>query len=489
MSKEATLIFPHQLFVEHPALKKGRNVWLIEDPLFFSQYAFHQQKLVLHRASMKYYQQFLTSKGFAVTYINTKNGETQHVLKAIHQENITEIHYADTADYLLERRLKRFSQSFHISRKPYATPNFLCTTEYLTEFFDSRKRYFLTEFYIEQRKRFNILVENQQPVGGKWTFDTENRKKLPAHVTIPTTFNIKSNAFVKEAIAYVHQNFQHHVGKVEDFNYPVTHEEAEACLDNFLAHRFTNYGIYQDAIIEDNSSLFHSLLTPVLNIGLLNPAAILEKAILAAAQNNVPLNSVEGFIRQILGWREFIRAVYIREGVNERTTNFFQHHGNIPTGFWTGETGIPPIGSTIKKLLKTGYNNHIERLMILGNFMALCEFHPDEVYHWFMTMYIDAYDWVMVPNVYGMSQFADGGLMATKPYISGSNYILKMSNYKKGPWCETWDALYWSFIDKHKVLFAANPRMSMMTMQLKKMDPARLQKLKLEATEFKGSML
>jgi deoxyribodipyrimidine photolyase-related protein len=188
-----------------------------------------------------------------------------------------------------------------------------------------------------------------------------------------------------------------------------------------------------------------------------------------AAKKNIPLNSLEGFIRQIVGWREFIRIVYEREGSKQRTKNYWGLERKIPTIFWTGETGITPVDNVIKKALKTGYSHHIERLMVMGNFMLLCEFNPDEVYRWFMEMYVDAYDWVMVPNVYGMTQFADGGLMTTKPYISGSNYLLKMSDYAKGPWTEVWDGLFWRFMHVHRDFFLKNPRLGMLVKTFDKM--------------------
>ena len=195
----------------------------------------------------------------------------------------------------------------------------------------------------------------------------------------------------------------------------------------------------------------------------------MKQAIDYAEKNAIPINSVEGFVRQILGWREFIRAVYELKGTEERTKNYWNFHTPIPASFYTGTTGILPIDETIKKVLETGYCHHIERLMVLGNFMLLCEFNPDEVYRWFMELFIDAYDWVMVPNVYGMSQFADGGLMATKPYISGSNYLLKMSDYPKGDWQATWDALFWRFMHTHRSFFLQNPRLGMLVRSFDKM--------------------
>ena len=195
-------------------------------------------------------------------------------------------------------------------------------------------------------------------------------------------------------------------------------------------------------------------------------------------------NSLEGFIRQIMGWREFIKIVYEREGSKQRTTNYWKFTRKIPANFWKGTTGIPPIDITIQKILKTGYCHHIERLMVLGNFMILCEFDPDEVYRWFMEMFIDAYDWVMVPNVYGMSQFADGGLMATKPYISGSSYVLKMSDFKKGEWCEIWDALFWNFMNKHRNVISKNPRMAMLLKTYDKMSEEKKKAMSLKVVSF-----
>jgi deoxyribodipyrimidine photolyase-related protein len=241
-------------------------------------------------------------------------------------------------------------------------------------------------------------------------------------------------------------------------------------LQGFLEQRFHEFGAYEDAIVKEEHFLNHSLLSPLINVGLLSPSDVINKAIAYAETHEVPINSTEGFVRQILGWREFIRGVYEVKGTEERTKNFWQFSRKIPKSFYTGTTGIQPVDDVISKVLKTGYAHHIERLMVLGNFMVLCEFDPDEVYKWFMELFIDAYDWVMVPNVYGMSLYADGGLMSTKPYISSSNYIMKMSNYAKGDWQDTWDGLFWSFMDKHSDFFSSNPRLGMLLGNLNRMN-------------------
>lgn len=234
--------------------------------------------------------------------------------------------------------------------------------------------------------------------------------------------------------------------------------------------------------------MHHSVLTPMLNVGLLTPQFVIDEALAFASQHEIPINSLEGFIRQIIGWREFIRAVYQLKGSEERTKNYWGFTRKIPPSFWNGTTGITPIDVTIRKVLDTGYCHHIERLMVLGNFMLLCEFDPDDVYRWFMELFIDAYDWVMVPNVYGMSQFADGGLMSTKPYISGSNYLMKMSDYPKGDWQVTWDGLFWRFMQTHRDFFLQNPRLGMLVRSFDAMPDAKRQGHLKHAEQFLGGL-
>jgi deoxyribodipyrimidine photolyase-related protein len=332
----------------------------------------------------------------------------------------------------------------------------------------------MAHFYIAQRKRLKILVDGEKPIGGKWSFDPENRKKMPKGLDIPAWPSPESNPFIEEAKRYVEKHFPRNPGNVENFFYPVTHEESERWLKGFLREKLHFFGDYQDAIVKEEPFLFHSVLTPMLNIGLLTPDQIIKETLTYSEEHPIPLNALEGFIRQIIGWREFMRAVYVLRGEEERTTNFFQHKRKLPKSFYNGQTGLPPVDTVIHRLLQHAYAHHIERLMVLGNIMLLCEIDPDEVYRWFMELFIDAYDWVMVPNVYGMSQHADGGLITTKPYISSSNYLRKMSDFSEGEWCKIWDGLYWRFIHKHKDFFKKNPRMKVMINQIDRMGRERM---------------
>lgn len=479
MAKAVTIIFPHQLFQNHPALQKNRIVYLVEEWLFFRQYNFHQQKLVLHRASMKFYENWLQQNGYTVHYIETTvcENDCRKLVNTLAKKKITGIYMADPADHWLLKRMQQACAAKKITLHIYQSPNFLNTLQNVEEYFSKKKTYFQTDFYIWQRKQRNILLEKEgKPLGGKWTFDADNRQKFPKKEKAPELFLPKENKYVKEAKQYVQHHFPKNYGTANNScMFAATFADAENWLDDFVKKRFEKFGIYEDAIVSKEAVLHHSVLTPMLNIGLLQPQQIIDKALAAAKKYNIPINSLEGFIRQIMGWREFIRIVYEREGSKQRTTNYWNFTRKIPPGFWTGETGIAPVDITIKKVLDTGYCHHIERLMVLGNFMLLCEFDPDEVYRWFMEMFIDAYDWVMVPNVYGMTQFADGGLMTTKPYISSSNYLMKMSDYARGEWQSVWDGLFWRFMHSHRSFFLKNPRLGMLVNIFDKMDTEKQQ--------------
>jgi deoxyribodipyrimidine photolyase-related protein len=489
--REAVLILPNQLFQSHPCLAKGRCVFLVEHPAFFTGpeggLAFHKQKVLLHRASMRWYADRLRRRGYDVSHIEfSEASETKGLIQRLRQSGIISVHMADPFDHALAGRIA--SQCGHAGIDLHTTesPAFLTSESYVRDFFDRKTHYSMTSFYIAQRKRLNILLDRGKPLGGKWSFDPANRRRLPEGVPVPGLQVPKPNRYAKEAQGYAERVFTHHPGSTETFIYPVTHEDAEAWLDLFLEQRLTDFGDYQDAIRMDRSFLFHSVLTPALNIGLLTPTQVLERTLAhaSAPRAKVPFNALEGFIRQVIGWREFMRAVYVLRGEQERSSNFWKHIRRLPGGFYEGTTGILPVDTVIHRLLETGYAHHIERLMILGNFMLLCEIDPNEVYRWFMEMFIDSYDWVMVPNIYGMSQYADGGMIVTKPYISSSNYILKMSNYPRGPWCDIWDALYWRFIHKHRDFFSKNPRLRVMTSYVERMEKERLSRYIDEAERF-----
>jgi deoxyribodipyrimidine photolyase-related protein len=491
MSKTG-IIFPHQLFEQNILTSKCDTIYLVEEWLFFKQYNFHKQKIAFHRASMKFYENYLQSKKIKVVYIDSFNklADVRKLIPYVKAKGVNALEYIDTTDYWLEQRINKACNAHNVEMKQNHTPLFLNSTEEIAAYFSDKKRIFQTDFYKYQRQNRNVLLENKQkPIGGKWSYDDENRLKYPKGKIPPEIDFLNPNEFYSEAATYTQKYFRENYGKLNsDFIYPTTYAQSKSWLQTFFESRFSEFGAYEDAILSNENILHHSVLTPMLNVGLLTPKFIIEEALLYANNQKIPLNSLEGFIRQILGWREFIRAVYQLKGIEERTKNYWRFTRKIPASFWNGTTGIDPIDITIKKVLETGYCHHIERLMVLGNFMLLCEFDPDEVYRWFMELFIDAYDWVMVPNVYGMSQFADGGLMATKPYISGSNYLMKMSDYKKGIWQNVWDGLFWRFMHTHRDFFLQNPRLGMLVRSFDKM-PALKKKAHLNnADQFLNSL-
>lgn len=486
--KSICILFPHQLFEELPFEKKNA-IYLVEEHLFFNQYAFHKQKIAFHRASMRRYAVRLEKLGYTVNYIDAtdKRSDVRTLIHTLSSEDYSELQWIDPVDFLLQKRLKRVCLSLEMNAIEHNSPAFLNSNELLDSFFKpTKKKFFQTSFYQSERQRLGILMEpNGTPTGKQWSFDAENRKKYPRKKIPPTVQPPENAAEYIEACSYVKDHFEQNIGTLSETTfYPIDHIGAQKWFADFLEHRFKEFGDFEDAIVQKELILHHSLLSPLINVGLLSPQEVVTTALEFAREHHVPLNSLEGFIRQVIGWREFIRGMYVCKGVDIRTTNYWGFTRKIPPSFYDGTTGILPVDSVIKKVVETGYSHHIERLMVIGNFMLLCEFDPDEVYRWFMEMYIDAYDWVMVPNVYAMSQFADGGTMTTKPYISGSNYLKKMSDYPRGDWEETWDALFWRFMHVHRSFFLTNPRLGMLIGNFDKMPDEKRSSLLVKADKY-----
>ena len=478
------LIFPHQLFRNHPLIRSNgqHKICLVEDALFFGDYintcSFHKQKLWLHRASMKNYENDLLEQCLDVDYVDhiLDQDPLRLYLSRASESGINNVLTTDPHDYLLSRRLKRYCELFKLNLEISTTPMFLNNKDENTSYRKNKKRWFMADYYKHQRKKWNVLMDGNKPLFDKWSFDDQNRKKVPQKMlnNIPSISSFKHSDSDRIAREYINKKYPQNPGKLSKLIYPTSHDGAKKWLSNFLKNRFQAFGPYEDAIVKNENWLWHSVLTPVMNIGLITPKEVIDSAVEYAAQEDVPINSLEGFIRQIIGWREFMRAAYEDIGSDMRNSNEWKHSKKIPQSFYDGTTGIEPIDNSIKRILKTGYCHHIERLMVLGGFMFLCEFDPKEIYKWFMEMFVDSYDWVMVPNVFGMSQNADGGLIATKPYFSGSSYVRKMSNYSKGEWESVWDGLYWRWINNHSDSLSKNPRWAMMCSMVKKMNKSKL---------------
>lgn len=480
------LVFPHQLFEEHLEAPTSDRFIMVEDDLFFRHYRFHQQKLVLHRASMRLFAQRLRDAGYTVEYLDSSAAApSQERLGALLGEvGASRCSYFDVVDDWLNQRLVATLGKAGLSPEVRTSPGFLLSQDDLTGYFRTNG-WRMQNFYEWQRLRLGILVEpDGGPVGGRWSFDTENRKKLPRGISLPDLPRFDADGQVRDAIDWVASEFPDNPGAGGEFNWPVTHQQAADALEAFLNDRFADFGPYEDAISAPDSFLFHSALSSSLNLGLLSPLEVVDVALDHAGRRDTPIASVEGFIRQVIGWREYMRAAYLLRGREMRTSNTLGFDRTLDDGWWTGETGLEPVDVVIRRVADTCYAHHIERLMVLGNAMALLRIDPDAVYEWFMTMFIDAYDWVMVPNVYAMSQYAAGNMITTKPYVSGSNYLKKMSNFAAGPWQDSWDALYWQFVSDHRDMFSRNPRSSMMVSLYDKFDDEKKDRLQAEAARW-----
>ncbi len=440
---KALLIFPNQLYIQ---AREGYMHIYIEDECFFNNgISYHKHKLMLHRASMKSHYNQLNGEKIYIEY--PTSFELIQGILALYEE----ITAYDPVHHDVYDNYSKLSVTWLESL------NFLTDTNTIKNYFDQKKRYFMYDFYVFQRKRLNILMDDGKPLGGQYSFDSENRKKLPKDITIPIPIDFRKSAEVIAAGKWVEKMFPNHPGSIETFNHPTTRKEALDQLDQFLNHKLVYFGPYQDAMSNIDPYLFHSNLSSSLNIGLLSPLEIIEQVI----EKDVPLSSKEGFIRQIIGWREFVRSVYLIEGKDMKHQNFLNHQNKLSNAWYQANIGFPIVDQAIKKYIEFGYLHHIERLMVIGNLMMMLKIDPNEVYRYFMEFSIDGYDWVMVPNIYGMSQFACGDLMTTKPYFSGSNYLKKMG-VQNGEWAETWDALFYLFIRDHKEIIETNVRLGVL---------------------------
>ncbi len=476
--KVALLVLGNQLFEPKYFSKHEIDVvFLREDFELCTYFKFHKQKIAFFLAAMRAYASELGTTDYEVHYEELKKSAKpyeNHLLEWIKKESVSKIFLFEIEDKFFEKRILNSLEQNKISFEIIPSPMFLTSREQFKTYLGKTKRPFMKTFYESQRKRLKIMVDpNDKPLGGQWSFDEENRKPLPKTVNPPELDKIEPSSFIQSAISTVQKNFSDHPGEMKEFWLPVDRAGAKKWLKTFLDERLAFFGPYEDAMTNRSDVVFHSVLTPFLNTGLITPDDVVRSVIAVGNKKKLNITSIEGIIRQVIGWREFIRGIYQSFSEKQDTTNFWNHQRKLNSCWYDGTTGIEPLDQVIKKVNRLGYAHHIERLMIVSNLMLLLEVDPHEVHRWFMEMFIDSSDWVMGPNVYGMGQFSDGGLFATKPYICGSNYYRKMGGFKKEPWCEAVDGLYWSFIEKHKSFFMKNPRLSMMARTVEKMDPQR----------------
>lgn len=478
--RAVNLILGDQLFADISALPPGPLV-MVEDGHLARHFRYHAHKLVLTFAAMR---TFAARHADRTRYFRIEEGATiaSALAQVIQATQAQEVHTFEPTDAFFARQLRAWAQSEGITLREHPNPGFLTPAPEWDAYRQGPKRLLLADFYKRQRRRLGLLIEpDGEPTGGQWSFDTENRKPLPASVRPPAPWAPLPTPITQEVMAMVAREFPQAAGGPATFAFPVSPDQAEDWLADFLEHRLDAFGDYEDALPPHERTVFHSLLTPMLNIGLLTPAEVIRATLARHARRPVPLNSLEGFLRQIIGWREFVRGIAREEPPMVRT---FPHHRRLSPAWELATTGIPPLDRSLARARDHGWCHHIERLMVIGAVMFMCEVDPEEVYRYFMEMFVDASEWVMGPNVMGMSQFASASAFATKPYFSGSAYIRRMSGEPAGPWCDVWDGLYWRTIARNRDFFLKNQRMSQAVRGYERLDPARRDRILAAAEEF-----
>ena len=485
---EALIILGDQLFpIDFYLSQTARKVFMAEDFSLCAHYRYHKHKITFFLTSMRTYRDELLQNGFSVSYqeLNLKYPFMKALERFVKEEKISKITVPEIQDKFFETELLTQLRQMNVEANVVESPMFLCSRQDFKNYLFYHPKPFMKNFYEGERKRLRILVdEKNKPVGGQWSYDVENRKRPPKVLTCKEHLEFQPSPHFESVKTLVERLFPEHPGVTENFWLATSRSDALKVLKHFIDHHLEDFGTYQDSITNREPFLYHSLISPYINCGMLVPDEVIYQVLEAYEDRKLPLHSVEGFIRQVMGWREFVRGIYQNFSDVEETTNFFGHEGKLTEDWYKGTTGLPPVDDAIKKATTYGYCHHIERLMILSNVMLLSEVNPRHVHAWFMEMFVDSADWVMGPNVYGMGQFSDGGVFATKPYISGSNYVLKMSDYPKGEWCDIWDGLFWRFIGKHSNFFSKQPRLNFMVKTLEKMDSSRKEYLFALAEKF-----
>ncbi len=483
-------------------------VWMAEVDTETTHVWCHKLRIAVFLSAMRHFRDELRKKGREVEYHELQRqpsrdrGRTfaEVLEKDVKRLKPKRLVVVQPGDLRVQTQLQQCAAELGIELEIRLDRHFFCTPDEFAEYADDRKTLLLEYFYRDLRKKHNILMDDdREPEGGQWNFDHDNRKSFgrSGPETLPKPKNFRPDAITKEVIELVQHRFKEHPGSVDHFTLPVTRRQAKSFLNHFIDNMLPDFGKWEDAMWTDEAFLYHSRLSAPLNMKLLNPRECVDAAVEAYHVGNAPLNSVEGFVRQILGWREFIRGVYWLKMPEYLELNHFDHQRDLPSFFWDGETEMNCVKQSMQHVLDHGYSHHIHRLMVLGNFAQLWGVHPRLFHEWHMAMYVDAIDWVSLPNTLGMSQFGDGGIVGTKPYCSSGNYINKMSNfckscrfdYKKrvGDDACPFTTLYWEFLDRHFDLLKDNQRMKFPIKNLEKMrsKPGGMSEIRDRAAELR----
>ncbi len=480
-------------------------IWMAEVKEESTHVWSHKQRIALFLSAMRHFAKELIDKGFPVQYhaLNEHNFSSlsEALSNTLEKEHPEEVWFVRPGDYRVFESLVKTCKKHGVPFKQLNDQHFLSTPKDFKNWAEGKKQLRLEYWYRELRKKYQILMEDEKtPLGGKWNYDQSNRKafKKEGPTDIPETISWEADDITQDVINLVNETYPKHPGELEILHWPVTPEQSEQALDRFFDSCIENFGDYQDAMWIDEPFLNHSLISSALNLKLLHPLQVIQKAEYYHREKNAPLEAVEGFIRQILGWREYVRGLYWLHMPDWLEMNALNAKQDLPTFFWTGKTDMTCLNQTIEQTLKYGYAHHIQRLMVTGLFSLLYGVEPKQIHEWYLAVYVDAVEWVELPNTLGMSQYADNGIMASKPYIASGNYINKMSNYCKncrfkpsesiGEDACPFTTLFWDFLITHENNFQKNPRMGFMLKNLQRKDENEIKTIQLEARELRVAL-
>ena len=463
----------------------------------------HKKKIAFLFAAMRHFAEELRGAGWTVDYVNldvpgNHGSFTGQVAHAVAQHRPARIVITEPGEWRVARMLDGWPAHFGVPVDVLPDDRFLSSPAEFRAWAAGRKQLRMEYFYRDMRRKTGLLMEGDQPAGGQWNFDAENRKPARTDLFMPRPLTHDPDAITQAVLALVAARFDNHFGDLEPFWFAVTRVDAEAAFAAFVEQALPCFGDYQDAMLAGEPFLYHAVIAQYLNCGLLDPLEVCRQVEAAWRAGTVPLNAAEGFIRQIIGWREYVRGIYWLKMPGYESSNFFGHTRALPGFFWTAQTDMACVRAAVTQTREQAYAHHIQRLMVTGNFALLAGIDPHAVHEWYLSVYADAYEWVELPNTVGMSQFADGGLLASKPYAASGAYINRMSNYcgscryavkqRTGPDACPFNALYWDFIARHRSKIAHNPRMAQMVRTYDKFADDEQQRITASAAAFLASL-
>ncbi|WP_334118674.1 cryptochrome/photolyase family protein [Limnobacter sp.] len=492
-TSKAVVVLGDQLDLNNPALlanpPESAHIVMVESPCESTVVWVHKVRIALFLSAMRHFADALRKAGYTVHYRRLsdtgKNSLVDEVEQVCRQQGYTSIDMAEPGEWRLEQDFLQLAKTAGLRLRLLEDTHYLCSRAEFAKWASGYKQMRMEYFYREMRKRSGVLMEGAEPAGGKWNFDADNRSAFPkaGPGDIAPTAAFEPDDITRQVFADVEQYFPAHPGTLANFQWPVTREQALRALDTFIENRFANFGAYQDAMWTNTPFGWHSLVSSSINLHLLHPLEVIQKAEAAYRAGKVDVASAEGFIRQVLGWREFMRGVYWLDMPRMREDNYLQATRDLPKWFWTGNTHMNCLKDSIGQTLDHGYAHHIQRLMVIGNFALLAGLVPQQVEDWFLAVYVDAVEWVELPNVAGMALFANGGRFTSKPYIASGAYIKRMSNYctgckynpaeKAGDNACPFTTLYWGFLDQHEKMLSANPRTGLMAKNIARLDDSQ----------------